>query len=1586
MEFSHQDIDELTLLVSDPGMVGGSAPSDLLASLQPEADLTKLLGASGNTTGSHIAAAPAPAAAAAAAAAASNVALSAVPLATRQPSAALDELVLSALLSSQDTSTPAETSALSMDELLSMSLERQHPIAAHDGDGFGAESLQASGSNSLASLDLAMLCRGDDDGGGADLVDSVLATPTSSGLSTWNGELGSSAAGENGAVLSDTTDTSDLQPNPTATTAAASSGAALAALSSGSSLSHPINLLTPPPTGGTPPSGAAAASGGPMAGVLPMGATTVSVTWPTNNSAANVPAAKRTLGTGASQISLQQLSRKQITVMYTQPKSASGSSLPHPASTGPQFKTIKLSAQGTAATLAAAKAAALQASASSSTAVDDDSDDDDEYSEANTYAIYKPMKLEIGIEHPDPVVESSSLSGVVPPDIWYSVQLPTEVIDTGKLSALQLEAVSYASQQHWTMLENDSRSGFLIGDGAGVGKGRTIAGIIWENYLQGRRKAIWLSVSSDLRMDAIRDLGDIGADIKVHQLTRLKYTRNTTEPIPRDMRKGVMFGTYSALIGETTGSSNPQRRLDRLIDWCTADSKGESSPEKRENFEGVLVFDECHKAKNLLPKNASKPSKTGQCVLEIQKRLPKARVVYCSATGASEPRHMAYMTRLGIWGKGTQFPGFNDFLSAVEKRGVGGMELVAMDMKLRGMYVARQLSFKGSKFDIVDVPLDPKFKMMYDDSVQLWVKARSSFHTAQQLASLPSRETKTMWAQFWSAHQRFFKYLCIAAKVKHVVNVAQKAIEQNKCVVIGLQSTGEARTLDQIEGKDRTKLDDFISTAKGVVQSLIDKHFPRLDKQEELMFATGKGQKRRNGSYPSQHPDDSLGALGDSQTEESSCASEVDDNDDDYDDDHNNNTYGGGGGTSSSDLDGSASSSPNLSHNRRQQSHRSVGSKAKRKKGAGPSREDLLETQMSNQAALAALGGNSHSAMAWQVGSLLKEHELKNNASSSAGTAAVAAGRTSQSSSRANSRPCSTPSTPSRGGVNGIGASATSGIASSSSGCTGTSSGGLSSRLAAGGKTNGKNKQLQLLEMKEELLAHLEELAPHLPVNTLDELIQELGGSERVAEMTGRRGRVLGMQDGRISYEYRSAEESVSLDQINIMEKDRFMRGEKLVAIISEAASSGISMQADRRVQNQRRRVHITLELPWSADRAIQQFGRTHRSNQTSAPEYLFLISELSGERRFASVVAKRLESLGALTHGDRRATESRDLSRYNYDTKYGRTALEHVMRSVISRSPQLIPVPTSSFYDDISHSLVGVGILQENCKALVDSKDMGNLSRFLNRILGVTVDLQNMLFAYFADMLSAVIARAKRNGRYDEGILDVDFKEAEVNLVSTENFQGSTSVGTVFTELHTVLIERGMTWDSACDLLEGCQNPSEGFYLSKRSQQGRQRVVLVLFRDDGTSKSDKCILYQPNIGLLPKQEKLSSLMEKYFQASDMDIVRKCWQEHYEQSAVGCSHAFMGRCKRKIVGEDCEVGRRKRTYHILSGSVLSVWNEMEKVLQRHAPTSQQKTQIMRVKTGCGRVIIGSYIPNPCVSHLQTVLRKISELHQKASLD
>ncbi|EFX71802.1 hypothetical protein DAPPUDRAFT_326841 [Daphnia pulex] len=72
------------------------------------------------------------------------------------------------------------------------------------------------------------------------------------------------------------------------------------------------------------------------------------------------------------------------------------------------------------------------------------------------------------------------------------------------------------------------------------------------------------------------------------------------------------------------------------------------------------------------------PTKTGLAVLELQNKLPNARIVYVTATGASEPRHLGYMFRLGLWCQGTPFYDFASFIGTIEKNGVGGMELLAM--------------------------------------------------------------------------------------------------------------------------------------------------------------------------------------------------------------------------------------------------------------------------------------------------------------------------------------------------------------------------------------------------------------------------------------------------------------------------------------------------------------------------------------------------------------------------------------------------------------------------------------------------------------------------------------------------------------------------------------------------------------------------------------------------------------------------------------------------------------------------------------------------------------------------------------------
>ena len=57
--------------------------------------------------------------------------------------------------------------------------------------------------------------------------------------------------------------------------------------------------------------------------------------------------------------------------------------------------------------------------------------------------------------------------------------------------------------------------------------------------------------------------------------------------------------------------------------------------------------------------------------MEIQKRLPNARVLYVSATGATEAENLCYMTRLGLWGDKTAFRNKLDFVSMLQQRGVG---------------------------------------------------------------------------------------------------------------------------------------------------------------------------------------------------------------------------------------------------------------------------------------------------------------------------------------------------------------------------------------------------------------------------------------------------------------------------------------------------------------------------------------------------------------------------------------------------------------------------------------------------------------------------------------------------------------------------------------------------------------------------------------------------------------------------------------------------------------------------------------------------------------------------------------------------
>ncbi|KAM6938806.1 strawberry notch homolog 2b isoform 1-T1 [Lycodopsis pacificus] len=1023
---------------------------------------------------------------------------------------------------------------------------------------------------------------------------------------------------------------------------------------------------------------------------------------------------------------------------------------------------------------------------------DAEEEETEELGHVDTYAEYRPSKSTIGISHPDIVVETNTLSSVPPPDITYTLSIPEPTINRGLLSALQLEAIIYACQQHEVILQNNQRAGFLIGDGAGVGKGRTVAGIILENYLDGRKKSLWFSISNDLKFDAERDLKDIDAsNIPVHALNKIKYGDTATS-------EGVLFATYSALIGESQAGGQHRTRIKQILDWCKSD------------FDGVIIFDECHKAKN------ATSTKMGKAVLDLQNKLPRARVVYASATGASEPKNMIYMSRLGIWGEGTPFRAFEDFLHAIEKRGVGAMEIVAMDMKVSGMYIARQLSFSGVSFRVEEIGLDSDFKLVYNKAARLWAEALQVFMRAADELGLVSR--KSLWGQFWSSHQRFFKYLCIAAKIRCLVELAQKELQAGKCIVIGLQSTGESRTREVLDENDG-QLDRFVSAAEGVFQSLVSKHFPS-EKQRREKAPGNKRKRKPRGRQPKvpKHTVDSGGVINISDD-------------------------------SSSDSDGmdtDSNSSPD---------------------------------------------------------SLLDNDDV------------IFVNHTS----------CQT---------------------------------------------------ARIEEMKQGLLNKIAVLGKELPLNTLDELIDKFGGPDKVSEMTGRKGRVVRRPDGSVRYESR-AEQGLTIDHINIKEKDRFMSAEKFVAIISEAASSGISLQADKRVKNQRRRVHMTLELPWSADRAIQQFGRTHRSNQVTAPEYIFLISELAGERRFASIVAKRLESLGALTHGDRRATESRDLSKYNFENKYGTKALDKITKAILGHienkvpPPKGYPVGEALFFRDMKLGMMDVGIFCRESRVGINTEKDCSITKFLNRILGLEVHKQNYLFQYFTDNFDYLIEKDKKEGKYDMGILDLAPGNDEIYEEKQETFLtvGNPQDGQVV--LYKISVDRGMPWDEAYNRSLKLSSPDEGFYLSLKLRGNHPCVLLA---EQGRGKN--LIVYKPNIGKQTHPESLENLQLRYRKVTPEEA-RDSWENQFTFSFKKCSHAnWNGKCKKIEEGQECLQGMRLRQYHMLCGALLRVWKRVSDVVSDL--TSSSILQIVRLKTKHHNKQVGIKIPENCVARVREELLQMDE--------
>lgn len=448
------------------------------------------------------------------------------------------------------------------------------------------------------------------------------------------------------------------------------------------------------------------------------------------------------------------------------------------------------------------------------------------------------IAIEAASPHSCDLVETMSMASVAMPEPQYAPRLPKRIVSRGILSAAQLEAVVYAGQAHsrhipgFYELSEDGcdlmpreegeayRYGFFLADGTGVGKGRTVAGIIMDNLCQGRRKALWISESAALIEDARRDWCDLGG--RPHDIIDL---RSFNADANLADRQGIFFATYATLRNQ--GSATRRSRLEQVLE-----ALGEA-------FDGVIVFDESHamgsatEIEGFIGKGQA--SLTGLTGLRLQNALPDARVVYASATGASHVHNIAYATRLGLWGCAqTPFDTRQSCLATIDAGGAAALELLVRELKGRGLFVSRALSYEGVEYEPLEHAFTPEDTDLWDSWSEAWTIIHNGLERALQACGIttPDGETQSSSAKaaarsaFESTKLRFFGHLLQSIQAPTLIDACERDIEAGLAPVVQVTSTNEAVLARRLDKLDGTSVDQLEFTPKEYVIDYLERAFP----------------------------------------------------------------------------------------------------------------------------------------------------------------------------------------------------------------------------------------------------------------------------------------------------------------------------------------------------------------------------------------------------------------------------------------------------------------------------------------------------------------------------------------------------------------------------------------------------------------------------------------------------------------------------------------------------------------------------------------------------------------------------------------
>eukprot|EP00913_Durusdinium_trenchii_P013902 g13051.t1 len=956
------------------------------------------------------------------------------------------------------------------------------------------------------------------------------------------------------------------------------------------------------------------------------------------------------------------------------------------------------------------------------------------------------------------------------------------------------------------------------------------------------------------------------------------------------------------------------------------------------------------------------------------------------------------MSRLGVWGAGTAFDTFHDFKNAIVSNGVAAMEMFAMNMKAIGAMSCRALAYVGTEFELQQNGMTQAVRgtqklltafKTFIHSKDLKETYRKHFFRKMQQKKAPvslssecfhprsedgqepalsrknSKELKEedeeedfvikrLWQFYWGAQQRFFKALCNSAKVPAACVAAQEAVEKGQQVVISIWGTGEARSrvkMDKLreETAGRVTLE---SVSDGITEvevkqqdtmaSIASCLYANLSLKSKVSIA-GKqvpqlsrlvqaDGKRVNRSEDTSRLEDRNGPMA-IRAPTKVVSARAPDSDEPVSMELADDDLGERVVVSKV-LEGP----PSLRRAELEGWH----VKKINDKPVGKIRVAMIRQRMKKGTSLSFQDPVIDDHLSGPA--MVVEPLPQNGSLAESGC----------------QRHCSIVSNTIRHFIN-------------------------SCFLSKGPEG-------------EEETQHL-----NLPPNALDDLLDRLGGLKKVAEMSGRSHRIKRRKDGSLAWVARCEDGRPELrclaDGANLVEQVLFQKGSKKICVVTEVASAGISLHADRRQATQDfqppRRLMISLELPWGADKASRQ----HAALKKPRP--------LGGEVRFNSAIARRMKLLGAVTKGDRMTSmggvADQAMTDFDVNNAYGLRALATFYidtAKMLSAAPELLALyealpfigcqgdgeatgkwPTwEAFVEDVnvawsvtklweeieflvedSKSRFGASSLSHGMRssfrrswAEMGTKESPAINRFFNRILMLEEWCPDTFFALYSELVRV----DKQNGQSSK----VDSKE----LLYKDPCSGAE------TTYIRLALDPGISWEAAKAAYDEMPKGGsvEGFYeyrpLKETIQLGgagatgttwiarRRQRQFSIWRPDygavtGWSQGHKVYFEADLCG-----DRFSPV---YGTEKELDTVKAAWIELYEKTAA----------KRTVME------------HILTGDVLTAWqlvNDCSRLQRKDSADrdSGPKLQIVRATTQPdGLPVVGMRLREEDLPQLKYVL-------------